>query len=210
MKVLKQDTQTTHSWYKTFTIPKGTPVSPATNLPKNEGKYFVDWNWDMPEDVRSWLDTYGVLVTEDEVEEVPAPSCRTGWKLPEHLFVTNEGHMFDTRREEWYKQEPLRENYARPAREFPLTPEGSIALRAAIRQPYAWPGGYERIFFTEDGGCLCHKCVRDNYHLIAYSRRNYINDGWQVAWATLDCEEEEQLNCDNCNKVLVQHEGEEA
>lgn len=201
MKVLKNDTEFQHSWYKTYTVPKGTPVRPATNLP-DKGLYWVEVPEDANDQVRSWMEVYGFLADEGGVMDKP---------LPDHLFVGDSGHMYNTRRFDWANH-PLRHNYARPARDFPPTPEGSIALRASIRNPYAWPGGYEMIFWTEDGGCLCHRCVRDNYRLIAEERRNY-GSGWRVLYATLDCEEETDgydLTCDQCNKVLVQHEGEDS
>ena len=49
-------------------IPKGTPVTPAHNLP--DGGYWVE-NWKgMTKAQRSWADNYGYHVTESEVEEV--------------------------------------------------------------------------------------------------------------------------------------------
>ena len=69
-----------------------------------------------------------------------------------------------------------------------------------IREPYAWPGGYERIAITDDGGVLCHKCVKSELHQIA---RSYKGDGWHV----VDCDivenyDEEQLYCDHCGNLL--------
>ena len=49
------------------TIPAGTPVVPATNLP--EGGYWVDEEWDgMTDEQQSWMRNYGFLVTDEEVE----------------------------------------------------------------------------------------------------------------------------------------------
>lgn len=49
------------------TIPAGTPVIPATNLP--EGGYWVE-PWDgMTAEQASWQRTYGFHVTDDEVTD---------------------------------------------------------------------------------------------------------------------------------------------
>ena len=69
-----------------------------------------------------------------------------------------------------------------------------------IREPYAWPGGYERIAITDDGGVLCHKCVKSELHQIA---RSYKGDGWHVvACDIVENYDEEQLYCDHCGKLL--------
>ena len=73
-------------------------------------------------------------------------------------------------------------------------------VKDLIREPYAWPGGYERIAITDDGGILCHKCTRDNYHLILGS---YPRDGWHVSDIDLiEYYDEEPVYCDNCGKYL--------
>ena len=36
-----------------------------------------------------------------------------------------------------------------------------------IREPYAWPGGYERIAITDDGAIICHDCVKSELRHIA-------------------------------------------
>ncbi len=46
-----------------------------------------------------------------------------------------------------------------------------------IREPYAWPEGYERIAITDDGGVLCHKCIKSELRQIA---RSHKGDGWHV------------------------------
>ena len=69
-----------------------------------------------------------------------------------------------------------------------------------IRKPYTFPGSYEKIAITDDGGVLCHKCVKSELRQIA---RSYKGDGWHV----VDCDIVEsyngaQLHCDNCGKWL--------
>ena len=69
-----------------------------------------------------------------------------------------------------------------------------------IREPYAWPGGYERIAITDDGGVLCHKCVKSELYQIAWS---YKGDGWHVVETGItEYYDEELLYCDHCGKLL--------
>lgn len=125
-------------------------------------------------------------------------------KLPDHLFVGADGHLHDLRNELW-AIEPLRWGYAKFGRQFPLTPEGSIALRAAVRAQYVWPGGYKLVFTASDGAMLCGSCVRAEYPNIALARRMLdSNSGWLVdgcfpsnEWDTAD-----DLQCDHCGRVI--------
>ena len=69
-----------------------------------------------------------------------------------------------------------------------------------IRWPYAFPGGYEKIAITDDGGVLCRACVKSELRQIA---RSYKGDGWRVVRADIveNCGEE-PLYCDRCGKLL--------
>ncbi len=69
-----------------------------------------------------------------------------------------------------------------------------------IREPYAWPGGYEKIAITDDGAILCHKCVKSELYQIAWS---YKGDGWHVVAVDIaENYDEEPLYCDHCGKLL--------
>ena len=69
-----------------------------------------------------------------------------------------------------------------------------------IREPYAWPGGYEKIAFTDDGGVLCHTCVKSELRQIATS---YEKDGWRVvACDVVESFDNAPLHCDNCGHWL--------
>lgn len=75
-------------------------------------------------------------------------------------------------------------------------------LKDAIRQHYAWPGGYEIYGITSDGALLCCDCMRKEYYQIAWSRRHECNDGWRVIALTLDFELYGPEYCSHCNKVI--------
>jgi hypothetical protein len=79
-------------------------------------------------------------------------------------------------------------------------------LKEHIRQPYAWPGGYEIIFIASDGETLCHNCARENFKEIIWSMKNRVNDGWRVVGIgilgnTIESTEESPLYCAHCYKT---------
>ena len=53
-------------------------------------------------------------------------------------------------------------------------------IKQAIRDKYAWPGGYPLFLITSDGGALCMKCGKKEYKNIAYAIRHDLSDGWNV------------------------------
>lgn len=50
---------------------------------------------------------------------------------------------------------------------------------------YAWPGGYEIIFVTEDGALATYDDVLSEYRNVFDSIHNDINDGYKVIGTTL-------------------------
>lgn len=82
-------------------------------------------------------------------------------------------------------------------------------LKELVRHPFVWPGGYEVLFITNDGECLCHKCVRDNFRIILDSMVHDIDDGWKIIGYELDCnmdymDEDSPVFCAHCNKNFVE------
>ena len=120
-----------------------------------------------------------------------------------NYFMISEcsGDLFDTRKPNWYKLPPLRPGYGKIKRDCK---HDNMALKAAIRTKYAWPGGYELFGICNDGGALCCDCMRREYHLIAHSRRHKINDGWRVV--AIDCavDYDSYIYCEHCNKTIVE------
>lgn len=63
---------------------------------------------------------------------------------------------------------------------------------------YAWPGGYEIHYITEDGGVLCHQCANENMALTADC------DGdpqWRIIEGDLNYEEPD-CYCGNCDRKI--------
>jgi hypothetical protein len=80
-------------------------------------------------------------------------------------------------------------------------------VKSIARNGFAWPGGYPLFAITSDGGCLCPKCVTDNYRIIRESQRDDSHDGWQVEAVEINYESED-LYCDNCNDAIPSAYGE--
>jgi hypothetical protein len=57
-------------------------------------------------------------------------------------------------------------------------------IKQALRDVYAWPGGYPLHFFAHDGG-LCHKCVRENFRAVVNDTKMNVgpwNLGVEILW----------------------------
>lgn len=68
------------------------------------------------------------------------------------------------------------------------------AVKQAIREPYAWPGGYPVYAICSDGELLCTECARENYRQIASGQ-------WAMAGLTVNWESENET-CAHCGKIL--------
>lgn len=76
-------------------------------------------------------------------------------------------------------------------------------IKSIIRQPYAWPGGYERLAITDDGGILCHKCLKDEYHNVLHSTKFDYRDGWHVVGQATTAELDRPEYCDHCGRNIT-------
>ena len=61
--------------------------------------------------------------------------------------------------------------------------------------PYAWPGGYPKYAITDDGGCICAKCAKDEYERLACADPG---DGFYITALDINWEDTE-LTCDHCS-----------
>ena len=69
------------------------------------------------------------------------------------------------------------------------------------REPFAWPGGYERFAVTDDGGCLCAACCKSEYAQIASASDG---DGWKVIGQSSAAETDAPTFCDHCGVNIVE------
>jgi hypothetical protein len=73
-------------------------------------------------------------------------------------------------------------------------------IKQAIRNPYAWPGGYPISIITNDGAALCPFCAKDNSRSICHDTMK----GWKTGWdcAGISILWEGGNTCDQCNACL--------
>ena len=79
------------------------------------------------------------------------------------------------------------------------------ALRFVAIEQFAFPGGYEAVAVTTDGGSICADCVRREYAAMYESTITDSRDGWAVAGLFLlgaDCDYEDAGFCDHCGRDL--------
>lgn len=71
-------------------------------------------------------------------------------------------------------------------------------VKKFVRQPHEM--GYPLLLVMIDGGCVCHKCAKENFKLILSDSRH----GWATEWtaAELDVFWEGEETCANCNNVI--------
>ena len=84
----------------------------------------------------------------------------------------------------------------------------SAEIKHAIRNKYAWPGGYPLFLVMSDGGALCLDCGKKEFRQIAYAHRHNLRDGWRVAAPDINWEETD-LRCDHCNNKIESAYGED-
>lgn len=97
-------------------------------------------------------------------------------KRPDHLVV-EKGHLYDTRKKNWYSGPPLRERFAWQTPQIETPQQLKAALRAG---KYAWPGKYRLTFITAAYTYLSFEAVRQELGKVITSIREQRIDGWRV------------------------------
>lgn len=82
-------------------------------------------------------------------------------------------------------------------------------LIGVIKNPFAWPGGYERLIVTSDGALLCQECVQKEARRIMGDIRDGYNTGWMPegtcyeavsAECAREVSEDLVCRCDHCSR----------
>jgi len=81
-------------------------------------------------------------------------------------------------------------------------------VKDAIRNPYAWPGGYPVYVVMADGELLCRDCARKNYKEIVRHVNDNMNTDWEAAGAEILWEDFDNNNCCHCGIRLESAYGE--
>ena len=75
-------------------------------------------------------------------------------------------------------------------------------LRNMAVEQYAFPGCYEMVLITTDGGVICGDCARTEYEALYRSTKNGDRDGWTVAGIDATCNWDEGIYCDHCGREI--------
>lgn len=70
------------------------------------------------------------------------------------------------------------------------------AVKRAIREPYAWPGGYPVYVVMHDGAALSCESARKEWRSIVASTLRGSRDGWRAAGTAINWEDPD-LYCDH-------------
>ena len=80
-------------------------------------------------------------------------------------------------------------------------------VKQAIRQPYAWPGGYPLYVVMADGEALSIEAARAEFKLVAHATLFAQRDGWMAAAVEINWDDTE-LYCAHTNKKIESAYGE--
>lgn len=109
--------------------------------------------------------------------------------LPDHLFLSDDGNLYDTRDADWAKK-PLRSGYRGAGQRIESVAEFKAALRHGKTTDL---GGYPMYFVTSDGEALSFEAARENFRQIVDSIAGRHNDGWRVVGQDVNYEDEDLI-----------------
>jgi hypothetical protein len=117
--------------------------------------------------------------------------------LPDHLFVADDGNLYDTRDENWQSR-PLRNHYCAALREIATVADFKAALRHGQHTAL---GGYPLYFVVSDGEALSFASARENFRQIVDSIDGHHNDGWRIVGLDVNYEDHD-LVCVHSGKPI--------
>lgn len=82
-------------------------------------------------------------------------------------------------------------------------------VKRAIREPYAWPGGYPLYVVMADGESLSVAAAREQWAQIVRSTLQRSRDGWASAGVDVNWEDAEMI-CAHTGEPIASAYGEEA
>jgi len=82
------------------------------------------------------------------------------------------------------------------------------SVKQAIRDKYAWPGGYPLYILMSDGEALSVAAARDNFRQICASTLCHSCDGWQAAGVDVNWDDE-ALYCAHTGERIESAYGQE-
>ncbi len=119
--------------------------------------------------------------------------------MQDHFFESSvDGHLYDTRNDDWSIEPPLRCNYKLTHRKIKSVADFKATLRAG---PYAWPGGYQMYMIVSDGAALSFAEAAENVKQIYWSIANQVDDGWRVVGCDINYEDDDLYCAHSGDKI---------
>lgn len=81
------------------------------------------------------------------------------------------------------------------------------SVKRALREPYAWPGGYPLFIVMADGEALSCASAREHWAQIVHSTLTRARDGWAAAGAEVNWEDS-NLTCAHSGEAIESAYGE--
>jgi hypothetical protein len=75
------------------------------------------------------------------------------------------------------------------------------AVKSYIRNPYAFPGGYQLVLIMRDGELLCPDCAKAEFRQIVNSTKHNLRDGWAAGCVDIYWEGPAEY-CAHCNTEI--------
>ena len=74
-------------------------------------------------------------------------------------------------------------------------------VKAFIRMPYAWPGGYPLFAWFNDGDVCCKECAKSEFRQIIADTKADDNCGWNIKGVDVNWEQPD-LYCAHCDQPI--------
>ena len=119
--------------------------------------------------------------------------------LPAHMFIANDGDLYDTRVQGWGTLPPLRSAYRYHFRKIDTVAQLKATLRAGDK---TWPGFYPLFLIMADGEAMSFESARKEFRQIADAiRSNDTRSGWRVTGCEINYEDSELLCCHSGERI---------
>lgn len=129
-------------------------------------------------------------------------TCR---KRPDHLMLSHDGNLYDTRNANWMFNNPLRYRYAFQHASIESTHQLKACLRAGSTTDL---GGYPCYFVTADGAALSFEAVRAELEqCLDAIRHGQKWSGWLIVACQINYEDG-ALTCEHTGRRIASAYGE--
>lgn len=118
--------------------------------------------------------------------------------LPSHLFIADDGGLYDTRDRDWAKR-AIRPVYRKTATTIHDVTELKATLRAGA---YAWPGGYPLYILLQDGSPISYDTARKEFRqLVDAMRDQNLRNDWRPVATDINWEDPDLFDAHSGERI---------